>query len=103
MEKKNPKIRRVGTLTFGCMLILYGILFLARLFFPGLHYEMIFRLWPVLFIFLGLEVLLGNCRRNTEFVYDKTAIVLLVFLTLFAFAMAAADLSMQHAPWYSYW
>lgn len=103
MEKKNHKIHRVGTLTFGCMLILYGILFLARLFFPGLHYEMIFRLWPVLFIFLGLEVLLGNRRRNTEFVYDKTAIILLVFLTLFAFAMAVADLSMQHASWYGYW
>ncbi|HCT92874.1 MAG TPA: hypothetical protein DF613_16060 [Lachnospiraceae bacterium] len=102
MEKKNNRIHRVGTLTFGCMLILYGILFLARLFFPGLHYEMIFRLWPVLFIFLGLEVLLGGCRRNTEFVYDKTAIVLLVFLTLFAFGMAIADLSIQYSAWYCY-
>ena len=103
MEKKNHKIRRVGTLTFGGMLILYGILFLARLFFTGLDYEMIFRLWPVLFIFLGFEVLLGNCRRNTEFVYDKTAIVLLVFLTLFAFVMAWADLSLQHSSLYCYW
>ena len=103
MEKKNNRVHRVGTWTFGCMLILYGVLFLARLFFPELHYEMIFRLWPLLFIFLGLEVLLGNCRRDTAFVYDKTAIVLIVFLTLFAFTMAAVDLSIQYAPWHVSW
>jgi hypothetical protein len=103
MEMKNNKTYRVGTWTFGGMLILYGILFLARLFLPDLRYELIFRLWPVLFIFLGLEVLFSNCRRNTAFVYDKTAIVLLVFLTLFSFVMAVADLSMQHSSWYGYW
>jgi len=102
MEKKNNRIHRVGTLTFGFMLILYGVLFLVSLLFPALHYEMIFRLWPVVLIFLGLEVLLGNSRRDREFIYDKTAIVLTVLLTLFAFVMAMADISIQHASFCGY-
>lgn len=42
-QKQSVRIRRVGTLTFGCMLLVFGILFLIRIFVPGLDYEIIFR------------------------------------------------------------
>lgn len=35
-QKQSVRIRRVGTLTFGCMLLVFGILFLIRIFVPGL-------------------------------------------------------------------
>ena len=48
-RKKGTKerVHRVGTVTFGVVLILFGILFLLHLFFPVLEYRFIFRLWPV--------------------------------------------------------
>ena len=59
MEKNNSAAtHRVGTLTLGCMLILFGILFLIHMIVPVIGYLFIFRLWPCIFIMLGIEVLL---------------------------------------------
>lgn len=96
------RIHRVGTMTFGLVLILSGILFLTHMVFPVLDYEFIFRLWPCIFIFLGIEVLLGNSRKNVKFTYDKGAVVLLIILTFFAMCMAGAEWIFTHQPgqWY---
>ena len=51
-QKQSVRIRRVGTLTFGCMLLVFGTLFLIRIFVPGLDYEIIFRCWPYILIVL---------------------------------------------------
>lgn len=88
------RTRRVGSVTFGLTLILFGVLFLINIMLPALHYEVIFRLWPVVFIFLGIEILAENHRSNAEkcrFVYDFPAIIMLVLLLLFAMMMAAVD------------
>lgn len=106
-QGKIIRTRRIGTVTFGCVMVMFGVLFLARIFVPWLHYEDIVRLWPLVFIFLGVEVLVGNhgaakadaeAERDgvrTDFVYDKTAILLTVCLTLFAMVMAAVDFCIQ--------
>lgn len=88
------RTRRVGSVTFGLTLILFGALFLVNIFMPTLHYEVIFRMWPVVFIFLGVEILVENHRSNAEkcrFVYDFPAIVMLALMLLFAMMMAAVD------------
>ena len=104
MERQTIRIRRVGSVTFGVVLIVTGILFLVHLFFPALDYVMIFRLWPVILILLGGEVLLG-CRHKTyeildekgnrkeqqKTVYDVTAIFLTLVLTCFAMGMGMAE------------
>lgn len=109
-QGKTIRIHRVGTVTFGCILILFGVLFLAHIFVPWLRYEYVLRLWPLVFIFLGIEVLVGNHRvsktdtaqcktvgndgeegAGIRFVYDKTAIFLTMCLMFFAMVMAAAD------------
>lgn len=103
-QKQSVRIRRVGTFTFGCMLLLFGILFLVHIFLPELDYETIFRCWPCIFILLGLEVLAGNHHaagmakegKQIQFVYDKAAIWLLICMTFFAMAMAAADVCIQY-------
>ena len=90
------KTHRVGTITLGTMLIIFGILFLLKLFLAGLSYDVIFRLWPIMFITLGGEILLANVKQK-QLVYDKTAVVLIVLLTFFAMGMAVVDFSMTTA------
>lgn len=104
-QKQSVRIRRVGTLTFGCMLLVFGTLFLVHIFVPWLDYEVIFRFWPCILIFLGIEVLAGNYKASkmmgegcqVQFVYDKTAILLTIFITFFSMAMAVADFCLQCA------
>lgn len=92
------KTHKVGTITLGGMLIVFGLLFLLRLFFADITYELIFRLWPVIFIFLGGEVLIANFRQKEEkMVYDKTAIAMLIILSFFAMGMAVIDFCLTTA------
>ncbi len=108
-QKQSVRIRRVGTFTFGCMLLLlFGILFLIRIFVPGLDYEIIFRCWPCILIVLGIEVLAGNYKASkiigegcqVQFVYDKTAIFLTICITFFTMAMAVAEFCIRCAEVY---
>ncbi len=93
------KQHKIGTVTLGCMLIIFGILFLARILFPELSYEIIFKLWPVIFISLGGEILITNFSRKEQdnLVYDKVAFALIILLTFFAMGLAIADVSLDYA------
>lgn len=90
------RIRRVGTVTLGVTLVIIGICFLAGLFLPVLPIKLIFGIWPVIFILLGLEVLWGNRKSKEEaFQYDKTAIGLVAILTVFAMFLAIIGNAVQ--------
>ena len=43
---KEVRTHRVGSITLGSALVLFGILFLVHLFVPVLTYEIIFHIWP---------------------------------------------------------
>ncbi len=94
-ENKVVKTHRIGSVTFGLALILFGILFLVHMIVPQLNYETIFHLWPCIFVLLGIEILVGNSTHKESFVYDKTAIVLIVLLALFAMSMGLADFCIE--------
>lgn len=111
MEKcRIIRSHRVGTVTFGMMLILFGVLFMAHIFVPWLSCRFILRLWPLVFIFLGIEVLAGSHHaakayaagdgEKVNFIYDKTAIFLTVCLTFFAMVLAVADYALELEGWY---
>lgn len=102
MKKPVKKIRRIGTVTAGTMLILYGILFLVHSFLPVVDYRMIFNFWPVIFILLGTEILFGIGKEGTEFKYDGGAVFLILVMTFFAMGMAGADWFMDCAEKYHY-
>lgn len=104
MDKQTIQIRRVGSVTFGTVLIATGILFLFHLFFPAFNYYLIYRFWPVILILLGLEVLAGSRQKSYEItdsegkiveqskiVYDVPAILLMITLTGFSMCMALVD------------
>ncbi len=95
------KTHRVGTTTFGSILVILGIVLLLQLFIPGLDYTIILDFWPVTLILLGIEILVANARSNTvQFQYDGWSIVLM-FLTLgLTCCMGIADYILAHMPQY---
>lgn len=93
------RIHRVGTFTLGIVLIIFGTLFMLNMFFPGMDYVFIFRLWPIMLISLGFEILIANMRSTKskiDFVYDKGAVLLMIILSFFSMSMAAIDFSMRY-------
>lgn len=98
-ENNTCYTHRVGTITCGLVFILYGILFLLHMVLPGLNYMFIFGLWPVILIFLGIEILLGCRYKDSDkkrFVYDFPAVLLIMMMMLFTMLMALVDYGMQH-------
>ncbi|MGN0153303.1 MAG: LiaF transmembrane domain-containing protein [Lachnospiraceae bacterium] len=95
------KTHKVGTITFGSILILLGILLILHLFLPALSYTAILNFWPVTLILLGLEILVSNFRsEKTAFVYDGWSIFFL-FMTLgFTMCMAILDCVLVNLPEY---
>lgn len=87
---------RVGTFTLGGMLITFGIIFLLRIFISAISFSIVFKLWPIIFIFLGLEILIANFNQKEEkLVYDKTAFALIIILSFFAMGMSMVEFIME--------
>lgn len=110
MGRQTIRVHRVGSVTFGIVLIATGILFLLHVFFPRMDYEVIFHFWPLILISLGVEVLLGSREKSFEVrdeegklveqskvVYDVAAIILIMVLTLFAAVMGMMDWAAAHS------
>lgn len=96
-SSRAVRVHRVGTITCGCTLIIFGMLFLLHMIVPAFSYTFIFRLWPCIFIMLGVEILIGNSSKKEDmFVYDKGAVFLLVVLAVFAMLMGFTDYCMTH-------
>lgn len=86
------KTHRIGTITLGGLLITFGLLFLLRIFITTLSYGIIFKLWPLIFILLGIEILIANFRqKESSLIYDKTAFALIIILSFFAMGMSIVE------------
>lgn len=88
------KIHRIGTITLGGILILYGSLFFCRIFIPSLTYEAVFRLWPLILIAYGAETLYCNGKYE-NFSYDFGAVCMTLLLGFMTVCMAYTDLVFQ--------
>lgn len=92
------RVKRVGSVTLGLSLVILGGLFLAHVFFPTISYLFIFKLWPIGFIILGLEVLATTFSiKNISYIYDKAAIFLTILLTFFLMVMAVFSQTIEFA------
>lgn len=95
------KSHRVGTLTLGCMLITFGILFLLRIFLTGITFDIIFKLWPIILIFLGIEILVANfTQKDEKLIYDKTAFALIIILSFFSMGMAITEFCLEYTNYH---
>ena len=91
------KGRRVGTLTAGIVLIVFGILFLLRLVFPAINFSIISSLWPIILILLGVEILISYMVNKEEKIkYDTGAIFLVIVLSFFSMGMALMELAIKY-------
>ncbi|MCH5255670.1 MAG: DUF4097 family beta strand repeat protein [Lachnospiraceae bacterium] len=93
-NKEAYHTRRVGSFTCGLMLVLYGILFMVHIIQPKLNYNLIFELWPLILVFLGVEILISCTGRNQEkkkYVYDFGAVFLIFIVAFFAMVMSVVS------------
>ena len=89
--------RRVGTFTAGIVLIMFGVMFLLRLIFRGLNFSVIISLWPLILIFLGIEIIVSFViNKEDQMKYDASAIVLVIILSFFAMGMASIEFLITH-------
>lgn len=81
MEEK--KERRVGTYTFGIMLIIIGLSIVIMTFtkFDFLRYLLM--LWPIVLIGLGVEILYLNSKSNIKVKIDFVSIILMGVVLFF--------------------
>jgi len=104
MENKTIRIRRLGSVTFGVVLIGTGILMLINAIAPSLNIAFLFRFWPVVLIILGVEVLFGSQFKSTEvispdgrvieqnkIVYDIPAVIMMGVTLFVTFVLAVAE------------
>ena len=92
---ESIRTHRVGSITTGIMLIAFGVMFVLHLFLGVISYDQIFKLWPIILIGLGVEVLLSNFNQE-KIVYDKGAVFLMITVAFFAMGMAGADWIFTH-------
>lgn len=96
------RTHRVGTLTLGATLVVFGLLFMARIFTISISYEWIMRLWPVILIFLGIEVLVSYFKdKEGKLLYDGGALFLMFLLSCFAIGMGCVEWLFHYAQYYS--
>lgn len=101
MEKKNKiRVHRVGSVTAGLSMISFGILFLLHLLLNIISYDLIFNLWPLMLIGLGIELLISSFSER-KMIYDKGAVVILLLMAVLAVGMAAADVCVELSR--NYW
>jgi hypothetical protein len=99
------KGRRVGTFTAGISLVTFGVLFFLRTVSVGLDYQVILRLWPIILILLGIEIIVAYIvNRDEKIRYDAGAIVLVMILSVFAMCMGGTEFIFEHSVFHNgYW
>lgn len=96
---KTVRTHRVGSVTTGATMVVFGVLFVLRTMFNIVSYSHIFSLWPLILIGLGVELLLSNFGEK-KIVYDKGAIVILILMTIFAIGLAVTDVCIEASEVY---
>ncbi len=96
LPAQNKNVRKLGTLTFGIVMVASGIAFLVHTIFDQISYELIFRFWPTIFILLGLEILIGAGKRETKYKYDIVSVFLMMTLVFFAMGLAVIDMNWEY-------
>lgn len=95
------RTRRVGSITCGILLIVFGVLFILHMLVPAITYTFIFRFWPLILVFLGLEIIISNVKAGeTIMKYDLGAIVLVFVLAMFSMGMGLVEYCMKYTPIY---
>lgn len=100
MEKTDAAsrpCRRVGTFTFGMVLVVSGLAMLVSMFFPQLEFTWLLQLSPLALISLGVETLLA-ARGGGRVKYDWVGMVLCCLIVCVSLVLFAAAWCLVHYP-----
>lgn len=84
------KQRRVGTLTFGGLMIVLGIAYLCVTVFKIPIQERILDFWPLILVSIGAETLVLNqkaLKNDQPLKYDFLSFILIIIMIFFAFGL----------------
>ncbi|MGO5064606.1 MULTISPECIES: LiaI-LiaF-like domain-containing protein [unclassified Clostridium] len=91
------KGRRVGTLTAGIILVVFGAMFLLRLTMDNINISLIVSFWPIILVLLGIEIIVAYIiNKEEKMKYDFSAIMLVIILVFFAMGMGIAEFAITH-------
>ncbi len=82
-EKKDKIEKRVGTYTFGTMLIIIGISVIVMTFTKFDFFKYLLMIWPVVLIGLGIEILYLNSKSTVKVKIDFISIILMGIVLFF--------------------
>ena len=95
--------RRVGSITLGVTLIVFGVSALLAFVFNVVDMMNVFKFWPVTLVLLGLEVLFYTVfGKEEKLKYDGVSIFLIIMLILFAFGASAFQIGLHYLEQYGY-
>ena len=100
MEKTDAAFRpccRVGTFTFGIVLVVSGAAMLVSMFFPQLEFTWLLQLSPLALISLRVETLLA-ARGGGRVKYDWVGMVLCFLIVCASLVLFAAAWWLVHCP-----
>lgn len=92
---ENKRVRRVGSITLGIVLIAAGICAIISVINPAVDIAAILRLSPAVLIILGIEILIASFINNNERIkYDGVSIFLCIFLIFVSIGTSVSDFFM---------
>ena len=97
-RKEDRPVRRVGTLTMGVALIVSGVVALLCMFLPSFNLLFVLKFSPLIFVFLGLEVLYASIfRRGERIKYDLLSCFVCFLLICGAIGLATIPFVWKYA------
>lgn len=87
--------KRVGSVTLGLTLVVFGVMFLLSAFIKRFNYLDVIKFWPVIFISLGIEMLVHAFSKDAEKTkLDVPSCIMTCVLMLFSMCLAGAQYAM---------
>ena len=96
-ERSGVPCRRVGTFTFGVVLVAAGLAMLASMFAPQMDMVWVQKLSPLALGSLGVEVLLA-ARGGGRVKYDWGGMLLCCLIVVTALGLCAAAWTVLYGP-----
>lgn len=93
--------RKVGVLTLGVTLIVFGILFIMKTIFANTSFLFILKLWPIILILFGCEILISYIiNKEDTYKFDGASVAILIIMAFFSMMMASAEVILSNIDRY---
>lgn len=94
MINKTERVHKIGSITAGLSLIASGMAYMLYELGVISNYETIIKLWPLILIGLGVEMLYFNSKEE-NINYDKGGIFIMIIMLCFSMIMATANVCLN--------